>query len=421
MASQQRFLESFEKKISQYSNSKSKPRRRSSTSSTPSTPPLMNVDIMQYEFSFTKKDDPYFCGKIKFSSDEEREARFFVVEDKQIAMKIWKESSNLRHNAILKLWFVSYCDKFEGWILGYEKFDHLLDAWLKLPDIATKIRDHDLLNTEFSPSISTLIEGINYLNERNLFHGGLDQSCNFVVIDKEVKIINIGKHSTHMAEIDPKQAAQFIQLTQLRVTDIMGIKSLLNHILNTTPNAWIERDTFLAFFNLARTLSYEMFILLVLGHPFLKTSDEARVKTSFDILHVRDCNEEKRWEFHLALGDPKFGRYYPWNEVAMSDRLKEVYDYDYGDWSSNYQGHSSVSLLIFLRNVYWHPKTSMEAYDAEIRTLYPDFLNRAYEAACRIFAVEVTSLVDLDIEKQHVQNQNVVPGRGRGRGRVGGR
>lgn len=114
---------------------------------------LMAVDVLQYNFK-TKTDNTYFCGNVIFAEGQSREARFFK-SDGYTAKRIWEETSNLQHEAILKLWFVSYCGPLQCWIICYDRFEHLLDSWLNMPNINTPVRKYDdLLHPDFCPTIS---------------------------------------------------------------------------------------------------------------------------------------------------------------------------------------------------------------------------------------------------------------------------
>lgn len=76
---------------------------------------------------------------------------------------------------------------------------------------------------------------------------GLDKTSNYVVVSNQVMIINIGMVNVH--EIVVQQDEDMIKAN--RVKDFMAMKELLKHILKT-EQSWIQRDTFLAFFDLVK-------------------------------------------------------------------------------------------------------------------------------------------------------------------------
>lgn len=107
---------------------------------------LIGANIMTYEFLIKEPSQTLFTGKIFFEDGEEREVRFLKSEE-DAAKKIFHATSDLHNEAILKLWFATYCDAIKGWILCYDRFDHLLGDWVVKPDIQKKMRRGDLLHS----------------------------------------------------------------------------------------------------------------------------------------------------------------------------------------------------------------------------------------------------------------------------------
>lgn len=352
---------------------------------------LMAIDVLQYNFK-TNTSNTYFCGSVIFAEGKPKEARFFK-SDEYTAKKIWEETSNLQHVAILKLWFVTYCGPLQCWIICYDRFEHLLDSWLKRPNIDTLVRkSDDLLHPNFSPTISMLLDGVIYLHKHDLFHMGLDKTSNYVVVSNQVMIINIGMLSI------PERVVQhdddMIEVNNLRVKDFMAMKELLKRILKK-PQSWIQRDTFLAFFDLVKEVSYDRFIRMLLAHPFMMTTADVRMSIFFNVMRARDvCHRKYMINFDEALKNERFQEYSNWTDACMGPQLRAVFHFKdkYGR-KSNYDGRNMRDLLNFLRNAYWHPQCStMEQLDHCVRTVYVDFLNRIYEVACRIYDVEMSNL-----------------------------
>lgn len=123
---------------------------------------LIGANIITYEF-INEPSKTLFRGTIFFEDGEEREVRFLKSEE-EIAKKIFLETSHLHNEAIVKLWFATYCEAIESWILCYDRFDSLLGDWVIKQTSQNRMRyEEDLLHFDGSDFIRyDLLYQLNY-------------------------------------------------------------------------------------------------------------------------------------------------------------------------------------------------------------------------------------------------------------------
>ncbi|KAI5319984.1 hypothetical protein L3X38_039692 [Prunus dulcis] len=428
---------------------------------------VVNKDgiIIQYEFNYDSSHI-YSSGKIYFKDGKEREARFFKFEksEEDLAKKIFTLTSKLVNYEgvdVLKPHFLTYYEPQNIWILCTEKFDHLLS------EIKMDVEDRVDGDSWWQESIRDLLQMIKDIHSHMLFHNGLNQTDNYVVVSDTIKIINVQSnfedlenpenlsniHVLRMNDLKAfrnmlKENEAFWELTgfgfvgtpklsELEAGAIPGwvtplgscsvssqkqnragwnseVKrvegwsnpmmgdhpgKLLRELPETNPcgslgnsevkrvegwsnpmmgdhpgkllrDSWPERDAFFDFFD-NKEFTYPLFVERLASHPFLLTAAE-RMKC-FDKIWY-SANESK---FKRILDGRAFHKYRKWNRKDMVREFQEVYNCSY----STYDGESVWDLVVFLKDIYVHhnPRDlTLEAADAEVKRLYPNFLEKIY-------------------------------------------
>lgn len=87
----------------------------------------VGLNIISYEF-IHEPSKTLFSGTISFEDGKRKGVRFLIYEETR-AKKI-SAASYLENVAILKLWFATYCEFIDKWLLCYDQFDYLLGDWL---------------------------------------------------------------------------------------------------------------------------------------------------------------------------------------------------------------------------------------------------------------------------------------------------
>ncbi|BBH08148.1 hypothetical protein Prudu_020264, partial [Prunus dulcis] len=289
---------------------------------------VVNKDgiFIQYEFNY----DPsqiYSSGKIYFKNGKEGEARFFKFEksEEDLAKKTFTLTSKLANYdqrvGVLKPHFLTYYEPQNIWILCYEKFNHLLsEINIDAEDFVNG--DSRILSFWWRSSIRNLLQTIKHMHSYKFFHKGLNGSDNYVVVSGRVKIINI-QSSFEDLEDPPSQ------VNVLRMNDLKAFRNMLKEKIMLPEDSWVDRDSFFDFFD-KEEYPYHIFIEKLASHPFLLTPAE-RMKSFYSI--------------HDSANESKFKR------RLDDDNRREL---------------------------------TLDAAYAEVRRLYPDFLEKIHAIIMRI-------------------------------------
>ncbi|CAB4318425.1 unnamed protein product [Prunus armeniaca] len=319
--------------------------------------------IIQYEFNYDSSHI-YSSGKIYFKDGKEREARFFKFEksEEDLAKKIFTLTSkfvNYKGVGVLKPHFLTYYEPQNIWILCTEKFDHLLS------EIKMDVEDRVDGDSWWLDSIWDLLQTIKDIHSHMLFHNGLNQTDNYVVVSDKIKIINIQSSFEDLE--DPEDLSN---IRVLRTNDLKAFRNMLKEKIMLPGDSWLDRDAFFDFFDYEE-FTYPLFVEKLASHPFLLTPAE-RMKCFYSIHD--SANESK---FKRILDGRAFHQYRKWNRKDMVREFQEVYYHS----NSKYDGESVWDLVEFLKDVYVHhnPRDlTLEAADAEVKRLYPNFLEKIH-------------------------------------------
>ncbi|ONH97435.1 hypothetical protein PRUPE_7G190000 [Prunus persica] len=330
---------------------------------------VVNKDgiFIQYEFNY-EPSQIYFTGKIYFKNGKEGEARFFKFEksEEDLAKKTFTLTSKLANYdqrvGVLKPHFLTYYEPQNIWILCYEKFNHLLsEINIDAEDFVNG--DSRILSFWWRSSIRDLLRTIKHMHSCKFFHKGLNGSDNYVVVSGRVKIINI-QSSFEDLEDPPSQ------VNVLRMNDLKAFRNMLKEKIMLPEDSWVDRDSFFDFFD-KEEYPYHIFIKKLATHPFLLTPAE-RMK-SFYSIHD-SANESK---FKRRLDGREFYKYRGWNRKDMVREFQKVYKI----FNSKYDGDCVWDLVEFLKDVYEDDnrrELTLDAAYAEVRRLYPDFLEKIH-------------------------------------------
>ncbi|ONH97436.1 hypothetical protein PRUPE_7G190100 [Prunus persica] len=325
--------------------------------------------IIQYEFDY----DPsriYSTGKIYFKNGKEEEARFFKYEksEEDLAKKIFTLTSKLASKLgdyeplhVLKPHFLTYYEPQNIWILCYEKFDHLLSE-IKM-DVEDSVDGPRILSFWWRDSIRDVLRTIKYIHSHNMFHNGLNETYNYAVVSGQIKIINVRSNVKDLE--DPVHPSE---LQALRIKDLIAFRNMLKEKIMLPKVPWADRDYFFAFFDKEEEL-YPIFVEKLASHPFLLTPAE-RMECFSNIRKSAFASNN----FKRILNGRTFLKYRNWNREDMAREFQKVYKRS----NSKYNCECVWDLLEFLRDIYLDLPCNMKAVDAEVKRLYPNFLNEIF-------------------------------------------
>ncbi|KAM2014005.1 hypothetical protein ACFX1T_025652 [Malus domestica] len=89
------------------------------------------------------------------------------------------------------------------WLVCYDRFDCYLRPWLNRKNNATKVvpleHDSDDLNPWWCNFIQMVLKAAHYMHNHGSYHGDLSCIGGFVMVGKNVKLVNIEKgfHGMH--------------------------------------------------------------------------------------------------------------------------------------------------------------------------------------------------------------------------------
>ncbi|TQE03736.1 hypothetical protein C1H46_010710 [Malus baccata] len=86
------------------------------------------ASVIPYWYKF-KEDASAFDGLIQLGDDKEKNVTFVTYPETQ-AKSIVTNTSGLNHDAILRVWFATYCNTRNMWLVCYDRFDCYMRPWL---------------------------------------------------------------------------------------------------------------------------------------------------------------------------------------------------------------------------------------------------------------------------------------------------
>ncbi|CAB4288053.1 unnamed protein product [Prunus armeniaca] len=299
---------------------------------------IIDARLTEYELN-NHQSQFYFTGKIYFQDGKEKDVRFFKFKksEERLAKKIFFQTSKSVYGRVLKAHFATYYEPQELWILCYDWFDYLLDEMQDDNDLKKKAssEDSDILSFWWGNEIRNLLRTIKHIHSHKLFHMGLNKMENYVVVDDQIKIINIQSSFADFEDIENTR-----KLRTLRIDDLKALRNMLKEKILLPGVPWIDRDYFFVFFDNVK-YEYPTFVNKLASHPFLLTPEE-RMACFRNILH-RSTDES---ELKGILDGEALQRYRNWNRFEeMSRRFRKVYK------CSKYDGECVWDLLKFLKDV----------------------------------------------------------------------
>ncbi|PQQ09897.1 hypothetical protein Pyn_21352 [Prunus yedoensis var. nudiflora] len=292
-----------------------------------------------YELNYVPSQS-YFAGKIYFVNGKERDARFlkFKKSEEALAKKIFTQTSKL-------------------------KFDQLLSEMVDDEDPAIPLRTNnpDRLIRWWRNVIRNLLRAVKHIHFHDLFHMGLEDTRNYVVVSNGIKIINV---QNSLEDLDDPVYPE--QVNSWRIKDLKALRNMLKkNILLPGYDSWLDRNYFFDFFD-NEDYEYCAYVKQLKNHPFLLTHAERRRW----FVEIRLLVNES--ELNRILDDRAFDEYRDWNWFKdKAPRIQRIYK----DPNNKYDGKSVRDLVEFLKDVYLDGE---EAADTEVRRSYMKFLNQIY-------------------------------------------
>ncbi|XP_061988666.1 uncharacterized protein LOC133707142 [Rosa rugosa] len=327
---------------------------------------VLGASIMEYRLHYIS-GSPYYNGTIIFQNGDTKEVSFIPfdkAEGKKVC-DIYTYSTNICDERVLRPWYISYCEDICEHIICYDRFHYSLRYWLPRWTKFNSVKDaYGLPHSVIKTQISKLLKSVNNIHKSGLLHLSLSDISNYVVIDNNWYIINVGGNLKTL-NLSNRQ--------QMVIKDFQNFGNMLekNVLLDTS---WRERNDFLNTF--ANNVSPNRLVLILLDNVFTKSSYD-RLQMFSKIHHEwkdrsRNCNM-----LNNAISNGVFNCYITnggWDKVPMGNVLSQVYQF-----SNKYDGQQITSLLKFCRNVfehYYQYTGNVKIIENEMRQLWPGFLER---------------------------------------------
>ncbi|KAI5319986.1 hypothetical protein L3X38_039694 [Prunus dulcis] len=313
--------------------------------------------IIEYEFNYVPSQS-YFAGKIYFESGEEMEARFlkFKKSEEALVKKIFTQTSKLNHVGILRSFFFAYYEPQNIWILCYDRFDQLLSELVDDEDPATNNRILWCRTV-----IRNLLRTLKHIHFHDLFHMGLEEMCNYVVVPSGIKIIYVQNSLEDLDDpVDPEQVNSW------RIKNLKALRDMLKkNMMLPGYDSWLGRNSFFDFFD-NEDYEYCTFVERLENHPFLLTLEERRLW----LVDIRSFVNES--ELKIILDDKAFDEYRDWNWFKdTAPRFQSKYRRPYKEYDCK-SVRDPVRFLKYV-NLDWE-----EAADFEVKRSYVKLLNQIY-------------------------------------------
>ncbi|PRQ19677.1 hypothetical protein RchiOBHm_Chr7g0219851 [Rosa chinensis] len=227
---------------------------------------------------------------------------------------------------------------------------------------------YDLPHMVIKTQISKLLNSVNSIHNNGLLHLSLCDISNYVVINNNWYIINVG------GTLNQRNR-------QLMVTkDFESFGNMLKtHVLLDT--SWRESNDFLN--TLANVSNANVcpnrLVQILLDNAFFKSSYE-RLQTFSEIHHGWVDRRRSCRMLNNAISSGAFNCYITnggWDHVPMSYVLSQVYWYQNSPANNKYDGQQITSLMRFCRNVFEHYhqyRGNVNLIENEMRRLWPGFL-----------------------------------------------
>ncbi|KAI5319981.1 hypothetical protein L3X38_039689 [Prunus dulcis] len=128
--------------------------------------------------------------------------------------------------------------------------------------------DSDILSIWWGNEIRNLLQTIKHIHSHKLFHMGLNKMENYVVVDDQIKIINIQSSFADLEDVE-----NTTKLRTLRIDELKALRNMLKERILLPGVPWIDRDYFFVFFDNVK-YEYPTFVNKLASHPFLLTHEK---------------------------------------------------------------------------------------------------------------------------------------------------
>ncbi|KAM5573866.1 hypothetical protein ABKV19_013419 [Rosa sericea] len=330
---------------------------------------VLGASIVEYQLHYIS-GSPCYKGTIIFQNGDTKDVSFipFDTAEGEKVRDIYTYSTNICDERVLRPWYVSYCENISQHIICYDRFHDFLKDWLPMWNIKNSVKDtYGLPHSVIKTQISKLLKSVNNIHKSGLLHRSLSDISNYVVIDDNWYIINIG------GNLDKFNRRSMV------IQDFQDFGSMLeNHVLLDT--SWQERNDFLNIFAITnvssnRLSSSNRLAQILLDNVFTKSSYD-RLQMFSKIHHGLMSRKGPHNMLDNAISKGVFNCYITnggWHNVRMSNFLRTVYRFA----NNKYNGQNIKSLLKFCRNVFEHYHQyngKVNVIENEIRQLWPGFL-----------------------------------------------
>ncbi|KAM5573867.1 hypothetical protein ABKV19_013419 [Rosa sericea] len=328
---------------------------------------VLGASIVEYQLHYIS-GSPCYKGTIIFQNGDTKDVSFipFDTAEGEKVRDIYTYSTNICDERVLRPWYVSYCENISQHIICYDRFHDFLKDWLPMWNIKNSVKDtYGLPHSVIKTQISKLLKSVNNIHESGLLHLSLSDISNYVVINNNWYIINVGGNLNQS-----NRQSMVIQ-------DFQNFGSMLkNHVLLDT--SWQERNDFLNIFA-STNVSSNRLAQILLDNVFTKSSYD-RLQMFSKIhhgwkAHSRNCSMLKN-----AIFSKKFDHYITnngWDSVDMGKLLCKVYWHNNSIEKNKYNGQQITSLMKFCRNVFEHYHQyggNVNLIEKKVRQLWPGFL-----------------------------------------------
>lgn len=101
------------------------------------------------------------------------------------------------------------------------------------------------MDNVFYPLCRNLLRTLKYIHFHDLFHTGLEETCNYVVVSGKIKIINV---QNSLEDLDDPVYPE--QVNSWRIKDLKALRDMLKkNILLPGCDSWLDRNYFFDFFD----------------------------------------------------------------------------------------------------------------------------------------------------------------------------
>lgn len=306
---------------------------------------------------------------------EEEGCKFFceALTSKNIELfnKIEELSSRVNTPFLLEPMITARSNCGKKIISGYA-FDKFFIEYIEENEVVHVIdKANGLLHWWWSRQISNMLDTIEDMHKKKVFHGNLDNDKSYVMVDSMIHMIK--------PTIDGRKEKSY-EPDNWKRNDLEGFsKFLLRHAKPTHPSE--DWDMFYDLFSFAE-------VARIKKHPYLKDEQER-----FDYLGaLLDCCLD-RWDIGYAKWFQNRGfRPYIYRKLSVDFKQRGVWDKRIvpNSWYDNfyrsntgYSAHNSLDLLRYVRNILKHfrkkhPFKTVPEIERDLNEMFPGLVSHIH-------------------------------------------